>query len=166
MFRALCKVNNILNKILTGFIILLLLVMSGMVFTQVIFRFVLSKPIAWSEELSTYLFSFLAYFGAAVVLKADGHISVNSFVERLPAGLQKWVKVFAHCIVLTFLSVVVYMSSGLVAQVLSNGQTLVNIDFLPIGYIFMKIPISYSIMALFTIEKIIRTIKPELDVAA
>lgn len=166
MFRALCKVNNVLNKFLTGLIVLLLLLMSVMVFTQVIFRFVLSKPIAWSEELSTYFFSFLAYFGAAAVLKADGHISVNSFVERLPAQAQKWVNLLAHCIVLTFLCVVVYMSSGLVAQVLQNGQTLVNIDFLPIGYIFMKIPISYGIMTLFTIEKIIRIIKPELDVAA
>jgi len=46
-------------------------------FLQVLFRFVLSLPLAWTEELSRYLFILLVYVGASAAAGEGKHVRVE-----------------------------------------------------------------------------------------
>ncbi|WHH57833.1 TRAP transporter small permease [Petroclostridium sp. X23] len=164
MYKVLCKLNDSIYNVFKVLIICLLLAMSIMVFSQVVFRYVLKSPIAWSEELSTYCFSWLAFFGAAVVLKNDNHVNVSSFVDRINnKSLRKTVILFSQVLVLAFLGMVVYYSTNLVAMLLQNDQRLLNLESIRVGYVFMQVPISGLAMGLLMVEKIIGTLKTKAD---
>ena len=50
-------------------------------FLQVLFRFVLSLPLAWTEELSRYLFILLVYVGASAAAGEGKHVRAVSYTH-------------------------------------------------------------------------------------
>lgn len=58
-------------------------------FLQVLFRFVLSLPLAWTEELSRYLFILLVYVGASAAAGEGKHVRVEIIDSVLPAKATK-----------------------------------------------------------------------------
>ncbi len=167
MYKLLCKVNNSINSVLQVLIVFLLASMSGMVFMQVVFRYVLKSPIAWSEELATYFFSWLAYFGAAVVLKSDSHVAISTVIDSIKnIKLKKMVIIFGHLLTLVFMCVVVYLASSMTMQFFTNDQRAINMDFLKMGYVFLQVPVSSTIMALIILEKIMGTINGDRSLSS
>jgi TRAP-type transport system small permease protein len=63
---------------------LLLLGVVGVSSMGVFNRYVLSRPLAWTEPLARYLLVWLTFFGAAVAVKKDLHMSVELFTDRIP----------------------------------------------------------------------------------
>lgn len=158
--QILHKINKVLYNIVKYLIMILLAVMSVLVFAQVAFRYLLHSPLAWSEELTTYMFSWLAYFGAAVVLYHNDHVSITSVVDMLKnETVKKAIAVVRQIIILVFFVVAGYLSYKMAFQVIGVDQRLTNITSLKVGYIFMQVPVSATIMGLFTIEKIWNIIK-------
>ncbi len=156
MLTVLSSINSKLYKVLRAIIMFLLPAMSIMVFSQVVARY-LGKPLAWSEELSTYFFSWLTYLGGAVVYYNGGHVAVGSFVNAIPNRLvQKVIIVFGHLFILIFVWMAGYLSSTMVALFFANEQTAVNIPFLRMGVVFLQVPIANISIGLFAVEKIIK----------
>ena len=81
--QALNTVNKVLYEIVKKVIIALLILMSTFVFFQVIFRYIVKQPLVWSEELTTYMFSWLAYIGAAAVTYNNDHVAVTTLVDGM-----------------------------------------------------------------------------------
>jgi TRAP-type C4-dicarboxylate transport system permease small subunit len=161
MYKRLCGFNNSLYGLLRLLTIFLIVSMSLMVFMQVVFRYVLMKPIAWSEELSTYFFSWLAYFGAAAVFKNDAHLAVSSGVEAIKNETVKRVVVFVTRFgVLVFLCIVLWMSSGQVSVIFANDQRLLNVEWMRLGIMFLQVPLSALCMILFGLEKLVLLVRP------
>ncbi len=155
MYKTLCKINDFLYFVTKKLIMILLPVMSVLVFSQVIARF-LGIPLAWSEELSTFCFSWLTYFGAAVVFRNGEHVAVMSAVDAIKNDkIQKFIIVLGNVFVLIFLWWAAYLSSTLVAQFYRNDLRSINIEFLKMSYVFLQVPVSYFIFGSFTLEKII-----------
>jgi TRAP-type C4-dicarboxylate transport system permease small subunit len=167
MYRGLCKLNDIICNVLKAIVICLLITMSVFVFMQVVYRYILKQPIAWSEELTTYLFSWLAYLGAVIALKNNKHVRVNSFIEKIAnEQTRKKVIIFSQFLMLVFLITTAYFSAGLAGQILANDQRLVTIPSFKLGYIFMQVPISCAAMSLIMIEKIIATVNPNVKISS
>lgn len=51
---------------------------------QVVSRYVLGHPLVWVEEVATYSFIWATFIGAALGLKYDRHVRIETFVTRLP----------------------------------------------------------------------------------
>ncbi len=74
-FRA---VENLLRFAVGGLVVTI----TVMVATQVVFRYALKHPIIWSEEFVTLCYQWLAYLGAALAVRYRAHYGVD-FVVRL-----------------------------------------------------------------------------------
>ncbi len=111
--RALIRMDWLLDK-LTIALLLLLNVVVGL---QVFSRYVLNHSLYWSEEVARYLFIYLVFLGAAIVLRRNGHIQVSFFVERLPAPLRRTVAVLVDLLLLWFVGVVSVQSVRLALMV-------------------------------------------------
>ena len=55
---------------------------------QVGFRFILNRPLIWSEELVRFLLIWMVMIGAAVISFDNKHLSVDGFVDILPIAVQ------------------------------------------------------------------------------
>jgi len=62
----LTKILDIITEILLNLVGLFLLLFSITVFLQVLTRFVIQIPLAWTEEVSRYFFIWMVFLGSAV----------------------------------------------------------------------------------------------------
>lgn len=105
--------DRALDRATVALLTILLLVVGAQIFA----RYVLNHSLFWSEELARYLFIYLVFLGAAIVLRRGGHIQVSFFVERLPPRLQRGVAVVVDLLLLGFAGIVFTQSVRLAAMV-------------------------------------------------
>ena len=80
-------------RILEFFLAIMLAVLSGSVFLNVVLRFGFNSGITATEEASRILLVWLVMIGTVVVLYDRKHISMNMFVNKLPTGLRRIVAI-------------------------------------------------------------------------
>ena len=102
-----------MEKILTGIdwindkaTLIILVLLNLIVALQVFSRYVLNHSLFWSEELARYLFIWLVFLSAAMVLRQDRHIQVSAVVDRLPASMKRVVIILGDILMLAFVLVV------------------------------------------------------------
>lgn len=62
-------------------------------------RYILSKPIMWSEEVQMILIVWTTFFGGSVAFREKGHIAVDLLVEKFPKKVQMVIEVLIWIIV-------------------------------------------------------------------
>ncbi len=102
MEKLLARIDWFLDKVTLIILILLNLVVGAQVFA----RYVLNHSLFWSEELARYLFIWLVFLSAAMVLRQDRHIQVSAFVDMLPASVKRAVIILGDLLMLGFVLVV------------------------------------------------------------
>jgi TRAP-type C4-dicarboxylate transport system permease small subunit len=158
MYQAVTRINDGIYKVLRIFIMLLLAALSTLVFMAVVARFVkISMP--WSEELAIYVFSWLTYFGAAVVLRNNGHIGVSAFLNAVKnETVKKILIIVGQLVILAFACTAVRLSSGMVRQFYINDLRSTNMTGLKMAFVFLQVPVSNAVYVLFMAEKILATV--------
>ncbi|MBQ6374673.1 MAG: TRAP transporter small permease [Clostridia bacterium] len=72
------------NKVNEVLVIVLMIAMCVDIMAQVIARFIFRSPFTWSEELSRYLFVWIALFGAAWCGRKHIHVRMTAVISRFP----------------------------------------------------------------------------------
>jgi tripartite ATP-independent transporter DctM subunit len=72
-------------------------------FAGVVARFVLHRPLVWSDELAGILFLWLAMLGSVVALMRGAHMRLTAVVARLPANWRRRADVLAIAAAALFL---------------------------------------------------------------
>ena len=80
----------------------LVLVETCILFAGVVSRYVFNSPIIWTDELGTFLFLWLAMFGAVVAVRRDGHMRLTTFINWLSPQLGNWLGTVAELVVIVF----------------------------------------------------------------
>lgn len=111
------KLRIVLRHPLETVICCLLIVMTIVMFSQVIARYVLQAPLSWSEELARFLMMWLAMLSAAYAFRVNAHFALQIVVTRLPEKLQRAVALMVHSTVALFFAVLLYYSIIFVAGV-------------------------------------------------
>ncbi|MFI5341680.1 MAG: TRAP transporter small permease [Candidatus Methylomirabilales bacterium] len=123
MEKALAGIDWVLDKVTLAILILLNLVVGAQVFA----RYVLNHSLFWSEELARYLFIWLVFLSAAMVLRQDRHIQVSVFVDMLPASMKRAIIILGDLLMLGFVLVVFVESirlAGMVWTVLTAAMEI------------------------------------------
>ncbi|GJG96892.1 TRAP transporter small permease [Cupriavidus pauculus] len=94
-------------RIAHGAMVVLMIAMIGLVFGNVVLRYVFNTGIAFSEEASRFLFMWLTLLGALLVMHDRAHLGMNTVVARLGPGAQRVCRLLADagalgcCLLLT-----------------------------------------------------------------
>lgn len=142
MLQRICDALERLSCVL---IFVFLAVMVAVVFAQVIWRYVLSASIFWSEELSRYLMVWATMFASGVCLKRGAHMAVRFVHDALPANLRRWSALGVYLLILSFLAVVFRYGITLVARTWMQISPTLN---LPMGAVYLCIPLGALFMAI------------------
>ena len=132
-----------ITKILVGFAkwsaIVAAVIMTIMIFLQVIFRYLLKAPLSFSEELARYMFVWSVAMGAALALRKRKHIGVEAFVQWLPVRLRDQAKIVGSLLSLLFFGLLVWYGFVMVGATMDQLSPALQ---LPMGYVYLAIPSS------------------------
>jgi C4-dicarboxylate transporter, DctQ subunit len=139
-----------------------------LLFAQIIARQVFQYSIAWSEELSTYMFVWFAYLGAVVAAKMSAHNRVTFHFQFMPKAMAKTLMVLADLLWVAFNVYFVYLSYDFVFNRMNlfwKSQTL----GVPMKYLYMILPVAFTLMSIrilynvyLTVFKGVELIDPEM----
>ncbi len=73
-------------------------------------RYVLGRPVTWTDELSGFLVVAIVMLGAAEVLRRDEHVSVDILSERT-VGVKRWMLSFWSNLSVAAVAAVLFFSS-------------------------------------------------------
>jgi len=111
---------------------------------QVFARYVLEAPTFWSEELARFLMAWLTMLGSAVLIRSDGHIAVDYFVNRLPLAGQRAARFLCDVLTLATCGLLAYYGAQLVSL---GGRTTSSGLGLQMAYPYMAIPLGAVLIA-------------------
>ncbi|HIQ14117.1 MAG TPA: TRAP transporter small permease [Leucothrix sp.] len=82
----LAKITDTLEESLLS---IFLVVMTLLVFLDVVMRFGFNAGISWSQEVTLYMMAWFVLFGASYGVKVGAHIGVDSFVKIFPKPIRR-----------------------------------------------------------------------------
>lgn len=143
------RISRKLNDIVKHVTAFLLAAMSILVFLQVIFRYLLAYPLAWSEETASFSFVWMSLLGASIALRHGDHPSLDILFRFFPAPVRKWVQVLIYLAIIFVLTILLIY--GLRLAVMMKGQVTAALHY-SVAYVYAVLPISASIMLVHTIS--------------
>lgn len=133
------KLVNILNKFIKWILIILFFLLVVVVFLQVLFRFVLEQPLAWTEELSRYLLVWITFLGAGYGMSIKAHPSIEILFEKAGPSLKKVLNVVTTILIIFFFWQVIINSFEFIGRSMAQTSPVLR---LPMGLVYTVIPIS------------------------
>ena len=147
------QLRKLLNHTLNVLAGVSFLAMVALTCWQVLTRYVLQNPSSWSEELVSYLFAWMALFGASLVVGERGHMNIPIVGERMGEKGRKFFAIFAELVALVF-SGVILVYGGIQITSLAMGQMTSSLG-LPIGVFYIILPLSGVLNIVYTILNIV-----------
>jgi tripartite ATP-independent transporter DctM subunit len=152
--RAAFALDMVIGRIAEFIGAALVLAETCILFAGVVSRYVFNSPIMWTDELATFLFLWLAMFGAVVALRHDGHMRLTTFVNWCAPKLGNWLGTVAELVVIVFvLEIIVPAMAYLKVQASTELITLHISD----GYRVVALVVGAGLISLVALLRLLET---------
>ncbi|MDT8861008.1 TRAP transporter small permease [Alkalihalobacillus sp. MEB130] len=153
VLRSYLKCIEIINKIASYTIAIMLGLMVIFISMQVYARFVSGQSLAWSEEASRFLMVWLILLGTGIASKRGELMAVEILPDSVSLKLQKLIKVVVHCISILFFSILVFYGWELAKGVAIQTAPGIGISMF---WAYVSVPVGAIFVILNTINSIIK----------
>ena len=134
------------NRLLEYFVSTLMILMTVIVLMQIIFREFFNISIFWTFEVSSFMFTWIIFLGAAIGFMRKSHFSISLIVEKFSPKIIKFFDNFVIIVVTIFLLVVIKYGWDLMISTRYQISPSLRI---PMSIIYSVIPFGSSIMLLY-----------------
>jgi TRAP-type C4-dicarboxylate transport system permease small subunit len=134
----------------------LCILLTGVVFFQVLFRYALHAPLAWSEEFAMFLFQWCSFIGAAIAVRHRFHYALDLITKRLSARWKLAMQILASVAIFIFAYLMIHMGIGMMGITLAQTYPVLGIS---VAYAYLAIVISGALMILYQIPFFTRQIQ-------
>ena len=133
-----------IDKFIEWLSVILMSFMLLLTSANVVGRYVFSKSIFFSEEMARFLFVWVVFLGAAIIIKDKGHVAINFFAERLKGKKSgRLLEIFIGICGFIFITIVFFGGVTLSKTMNIYKSPAMQI---PMGYVYYVIPIGAGIM--------------------
>lgn len=150
------RISDKINRTAEIALLVIVSVMAGIVFVEVLFRYFLMLPLFWTEEFARYCLVWSSLLGASVALKRGEHIAVTFLVDRIPGGISTQAAFLVPIVIALFLAVILW---GGVHLVIITRHQLSPAMRIPMSWPYLAIPISSLIMLFHVLTYIYSRLK-------
>src|SRR5262252_5015347 len=120
----------------------------------------IGRPWLWLQEVTSTFFIYAIFFGAAVATRRNDHLYLTAIAEGLRGKFRTAVEVFTRLVVLGV--AVSFIVFGYL-NFLRGFSSFRMPSLTPIASLYAAIPICGVLVALFTIEQIVNSLKNGFD---
>ena len=153
------KFFDTIDKVEKGFLAVLLLFATGLLFTNVVLRYCFQSAIFWTEEMLRYIMVWITLIGMSICVSEDSHISIDVLSNLIKPKHRKILKLVLNILGLIFGLFFLYVSTKFVIQIKSTGQVSATIWYTPMYIIYSCFPIGFLLYAVRSVEMIIKFVK-------
>ena len=124
-------------------LIVLLLAMAIIIFSNVVLRYTTGDSIIWAEEVARHMMIWVAFLGAGLALRFGGHVAIDSLhraVSLRAARVLRAVVVLGLSVFFIFMTVA---SSDYVWRTRFQSTAATDI---PISFIYAAMPVGFVLM--------------------
>ncbi len=148
------KVKKSLDHWLSRILIIIMSLMVINVVWQVFSRFILKDPSSFTEELARYLLIWLGILGASYVLGQKQHLAIDIVLKNVTIRSRYKLAIVIEVLVLLFSSFVLVVGGLRLTYITFELQQISAALQVPLGYVYVVIPISGFIMMVYSIISI------------
>ncbi|MDC7244361.1 MAG: TRAP transporter small permease [Sphaerochaetaceae bacterium] len=146
MFEKIESVFKKIDKVISWLIVLSLGGMTCAIFLQVIFRYVLNSPLAWTEEISVFMFIWMTFLAGYVGARRGKHIGVVGIRNKLPKVGEMIFEFIAHAISAIFFFIIVVSTTMFMPKLHTQTSPALG---LPMAYVYLVMIIGSLLMAVW-----------------
>jgi tripartite ATP-independent transporter DctM subunit len=129
----------------------------AILFSGVVSRYVLDRPLVWSDELASTLFLWLAMFGAVIAFRRDEHMRMTACVGMLPQPWRATLDTFATGAALAFLLLIAWPTYQYAVYQLPITTSALEITD---TWRAAAMPAGIALMIVFAVLRLSRTASP------
>lgn len=148
------KVRKGFEKVVNFSIGVMLAGMVVTVFGNVIFRYFLNAALAWSEEVSRFMFIWLAFLGSVIAYIRNEHLGLDILRKVLPPIGARVLILVADALVLGALVIMSYGGIEMTADSFASGLVASAVP-IPYGYVYMVVPLASGLMLIESVIKLV-----------
>lgn len=102
------KMIKILDKVEDTCLIVMFAAMVGIIFFQVIMRYMFNNSLPWSEELGKFFFVWISWLGISIGHRRNEHIRITLIVDKLPRKFNRLAEAFCELVLILICAVTMY----------------------------------------------------------
>ncbi|MDY0290036.1 MAG: TRAP transporter small permease [Sphaerochaeta sp.] len=143
MFEKIDSFLNKVDKIIKWMTVISLGGMTIAIFLQVIFRYILNAPLAWTEELSIFMFIWMTFLAGYLGVRSNKHIGVEGIKNMLPEIGGNILGFIAHATSAIFFFIIVVSTAMFLPKLMMQTSPALG---LPMAYVYSIMIISSFLM--------------------
>ena len=140
-----------IDRVIVGILVALMAVMVITVSWQVATRYLLNNPSSYTQELATYLLIWISMLGSAYAVRLKAHLGVDVITRKLQGSAERAAHYFIYMMVIAFAVIVFLYGGGRLVYITLALEQLSAALRVPIGYVYMIIPLSGALMVFYSI---------------
>lgn len=134
------KIRKAADQILGGINVFLFVCMTVVGTYQILVRYLFNRPSTVSEELLTYLFTWMALLASAYVFGKREHMRMGFLADKLEQKKRKILDIIIEGLICIFAAVVL-IYGGIQITFLTMSQKTASLG-IPMGYVYCVVPLS------------------------
>ena len=138
-------INRILDRLEEILITFLMATATLVTFAAVAMRYIGGSGISWAQELTIYLFIWMAKFGAAYGVRTGIHIGVDFVVNAVRPSIKRIFIITAMSLGVVFTGVIAFFGARWVVFIYGTGQISPDLEW-PMWVIYLAIPFGSGLM--------------------
>ncbi len=142
------KFYDKIEKVFKWILIASLSIMAILNFSNVLSRYLLHASLSFTEEVTTNLFVYNTFIGAAIGARHGGHLGLSVISDRLSLKASRNMIFFANVVSAMLFATLIYFGYGMVKSQFIYGQTTAALG-LPEWWFGMAIPVG-SLFIMFS----------------
>ncbi len=150
------KFNEIVLDWFTRIAMILAAIMTGMILIQVFFRYFLNHSLPWPEELAKFTMVWMTFLVAPYAYRKGLNVNMELFVSKIPKKIRGLLEILLHILIILMAFYLLNEGLGMVKRGMRIRASSVNFK---IGYVYMILPISFGMMMIGGLERILREVK-------
>lgn len=124
----------------------------------VLYRYVLSTPLVWSDEIAMLCLVWITFLGASMGVKMQNSASITFLMDRMKGTPRKVLLTIGFVVTLIFVGTVIYISFGWLSSPNIAIQKTASMG-LPMIYGYISVPICFICMFIHLIDTTLSTLK-------
>ncbi|PMR72540.1 TRAP transporter small permease [Billgrantia endophytica] len=133
--------------------------MAGIIFVEVIRRFIFNLQAPWSTSIPVLLFLWLTWFGASLNVKQRSHLSLNEIRMRLPYTGQFLCLVLDAILWIVFAVLVIYFTIDQVKLAHQNFAIVPGTDNVMQWWFYLATPLAWTLIIFRVLQNLLEDIR-------
>lgn len=145
-----------IDKMLEVFLVVIMSALVIDVVWQVASRYIFGNPSSFTDELAVFLLIWVGMAGAAYVKGKNEHLAIDILPDKLKPGNKNRLLIFINILIIIFsITIMIIGGTWLTYTRFLMGQVSSALQ-LPLGYVYIILPISGLLMLYYSIDDIIK----------